>query len=358
MDNKTSVKVLFIYGKNMARIKTSYQRNEAPAHFLYGYPFLKDFGIEADIYDSGDSVFWNRLRRRATRLFGFTGGGIVHLRKVIFKLPHYDVVVMVNYDVVLPLMLLKTLFFRRKRFIFFNNAMERRIGKSKIKKLMVSQCDRIVYYAKCLCQQAEALFPGKVTYFHQGSDCDFFKADKDIAKEDYVLSVGADPGRDYDTLISAARELKDVKFIIVAPKHLLQGRELPSNVEAKEYVPPPTLRKLYQKARLVVIPLYSDDYAKGSHTPGLTVLCDCICTGKAVIISNRQWVAEYLVDGVSGKIVPPEDKDELKRAIRDLWDSPTKRELLEQNIKKLSEKFNARNWAKQISDIITGLKAK
>ncbi|MFC2051606.1 glycosyltransferase family 4 protein [Chloroflexota bacterium] len=348
-------KVLFIYGKNVSGAMASYRRGETPAHVLYGYPFLKDFGIDADIYDSGDATFWNRLKQRATRLFGVTGGGIIHLRKVIFKLPSYDVIVMVNYDVVMLLMVLKMLFFRRKRFIFFNNRMERLIGKSKVKKFLFGRCDKIVYYTKYLCEQAEALFPGKVTYFYQGSDCDFHKPDRNIIKGDYVLSVGADPGRDFDMLIDTARELEDIKFIIVAPKHLLAGKELSPNVAAREPVPPLELRELYQKARLVVIPLHSDDYPRGSHTPGLTVLCECMCTGKAVIISHRQYVSEYLVDGVSGQIVPPENKDELKRAIRDLWDNPQKCELLEQKIRKLSEKFNTRNWSKQIADIIKSL---
>ena len=123
------------------------------------------------------------------------------------------------------------------------------------------------------------------------------------------------------TLLKAANQL-DLPFVLAASGFLKQdpswsGKTL-GNVEVLQHrVGWTELRDLYRRARFVVLPLNAVDYAAG-----VTGVVEAAAMDKAVIATSSPGIAEYLVDGQSGLVVPPEDPASLAEAIRTLWNDP------------------------------------
>lgn len=353
------MKALFVYIKNMDRTLDGYRKGEAPSNFLYGFTYMKEFGIEADIYRSFENKFFEKLKGIFGKI-GTIGEGIIYLVKVPFCLAKYDILVVIHYGTLLPLIVLKLLFFRKKKIIFINDRAEKFVGNNPWKRFLINKCDKIICLSENQYKDTKKFFTCSTTYSYFGSDTEFYKKTIPGNEEDYVFSVGADQGRDFKTLIAAARALPDIKFVIATKEKFLKGINLPNNVEFLGFVSPLKLRELYQKAKFVVISLYSDRL-KGentvpiSPTAGGIVLSDCISLGKPVIISNMKYVTEYVKPNRDAIVVPCEDMAEMKKAIKELWNNKERRIALAENISKLRDKFNIRNFAKVLANHIKNI---
>ena len=143
---------------------------------------------------------------------------------------------------------------------------------------------------------------------------------------EHVFACGLE-NRDYPTLLKAANDL-DVPFVLAASGFFgqdpsLSGKTL-GNVEVLQHrVPWTDLRDMYRRSRFVVLPLNSVDYAAG-----VTGFVEAAAMGKAVIATASPGLAEYLVDGQSGLVVPPGDPASLAEAIRTLWNDPERCEAM------------------------------
>ncbi|MBI3305410.1 glycosyltransferase family 4 protein, partial [Candidatus Parcubacteria bacterium] len=129
---------------------------------------------------------------------------------------------------------------------------------------------------------------------------------------------------------------------------------VPSNVIVHYNVPPEELRKLYRRARVVVIPLYQDDHDYGFEMPGayfsgMTVLGDCAALGKAVVMTATASAKELLKHEYTAELVAPEDPIVLADAIRRVCSDEQYRKLLSQNMFKLYDNFSI---AKTVNDFI------
>jgi len=82
-------------------------------------------------------------------------------------------------------------------------------------------------------------------------------------------------------------------------------------------VPHDELEKLYDRAAIVVIPSYQE---------GLSVVClEAMAHGRPVVGSDIPGVAELVVPGVTGLLVPPRDASRLRQALLELLDDPKRR---------------------------------
>ena len=155
-------------------------------------------------------------------------------------------------------------------------------------------------------------------------DTDFFTPGD--GPGEHVFACGLE-NRDYPTLLKAANQL-DLPFVLAASGFFgqdpsLSGKTL-GNVEVLQHrVPWTELRDLYRRARFVVLPLNAVDYAAG-----VTGFVEAAAMGKAVIATASPGIAEYLVDGQSGLVVPPGDPASLAEAIRTLWNDPERCEAM------------------------------
>lgn len=155
-----------------------------------------------------------------------------------------------------------------------------------------------------------------------GIDAEFFKPQGKPNAERFVLSVGRDLGRDYETLLEVAK-LLPYKFVIAtARKNIPEGTALPENVEVKYDVNAPGIRELYRDAAFVVLLLKDEETIEGSDCTGQTVMLEALSAGKAVVATDRAWTREYFTAGVEYEPVPPGEVSEVVQTITRLYESP------------------------------------
>ena len=128
-----------------------------------------------------------------------------------------------------------------------------------------------------------------------------------------VLSVGIDPRRDFELLLSIAERNPELSFRIVASSD--RGRslgELPANVSLETDIPLERVRLLLAAARCVALPVRENSYSGAT-----TTLLQAMAMGKPVIVSRTAAIAVgyELEDGVNCRLVEPGDEQAFERAL-------------------------------------------
>jgi len=160
----------------------------------------------------------------------------------------------------------------------------------------------------------------RVRFIHFGIDEESF-APEFATEGEYVLAAGRDRGRDWPTLLAAARQL-DVPFRVLARARDLDGLELPKNVEMLGYRPFEQYRELLLGARVVVVPTDSRPYPTGQ-----TVMLEAMAAGKATVVTETAAIGDYLT-GDNALAVRVGDADGLAAAIdRSYRDATVRRSL-------------------------------
>jgi glycosyltransferase involved in cell wall biosynthesis len=92
------------------------------------------------------------------------------------------------------------------------------------------------------------------------------------------------------------------------------------------------LRQRYAQAQFVVLPVYDTVFSAGS-----TVVMEAGCMGRAVIATRSRGITDYVIDGVTGILVEPDDPIALREAICHLLDQPEEARRLGQNARQRIE---------------------
>ncbi len=132
---------------------------------------------------------------------------------------------------------------------------------------------------------------------------------------DYVLSVGNDARRDYELLMEAAARV-DREFVVVTSRPISRG--VPPNVQLRrgtlhgEEVSDDELRRLYQQALCVVIPL-----VESRQPSGQSVCLQAMACGAPVVLTRTAglWSSTMMRDGDNVLLVPGGDAAALVAAI-------------------------------------------
>jgi glycosyltransferase involved in cell wall biosynthesis len=207
----------------------------------------------------------------------------------------------------------------------------------------------------CLCRaQAEyavsnmGLPPEKVDFAYDKVDHHFFRPQNE-GTGDYILAVGSEQ-RDYRTLIDAVTRI-GCRLVIVASSPWFVGKTLVDtngDVQVLHRIPYRELRDTYSKARLVVLPLKSVDYAAGVNT-----LLESMAMAKPVIVSRTKGIEDYVVDGETGLFVEPEDVSDLHDAIAAVLASTDLQQRLGTNARQvIEERMNLDIYADRVAEIV------
>lgn len=158
----------------------------------------------------------------------------------------------------------------------------------------------------------------KVHYMPYWIDHHYFAPSSDELG-DYALSVGMEK-RDYATLFDAALG-QPWRFHVVgsgyssgsgyAPAAGLRQQEgftFGTGYSSSE------LRSLYQRARLVVVPVQPCNYAAG-----VTSIVEAMSMGKAVVAADTAGLRDYLKKDVSAVVYRAGDPQSLRDALQKLW---------------------------------------
>lgn len=147
-------------------------------------------------------------------------------------------------------------------------------------------------------------------------------------REDYVLAIGNDPRRDYETLLAAAQEIQaPIRLVTKLPL----PEPLPGNVTVLKgswhdrAISDADIRDLYRRAACVVTPLRDT-----LQPSGQSVTLQAMACGAPVVLTQTSglWNRAALQDGVNVRLVPPAQPSALAAAVNALMEDAPLRERL------------------------------
>lgn len=133
-----------------------------------------------------------------------------------------------------------------------------------------------------------------------------------------ILALGDDPGRDYATLLRALEGIDTPTLIRTGLTLDLDPVRHAAVTARRDWLDGGAFRALYASARFVVLPLRRDTL----NASGISVLLEAAAMGKAVIVSDSDGIREFVHHEETGLVVPANDPDALRAAIRRLLDEP------------------------------------
>jgi len=156
----------------------------------------------------------------------------------------------------------------------------------------------------------------RVEFVAFGVDVDHFRPDPTAALVDDVLSVGADPRRDFPLVVELARRFPDLTFRVVGSSD--NARELgslPTNLTLEIDVPFERIRECLLGAKVVALPVRENTYSGAT-----TTLLQAMACARPVVVTRTAAIADgyHLDDDVNCRLVPPGDVSALEDAVRGL----------------------------------------
>lgn len=316
-----NVKVLYLFAGERKKLEQEWLEGLMPDSHLIGFNYMKEFGIDTEYKEN---AFLNFIRKKS---FNLTN---------IFLLPflrRYGIVFS-GASLALPFFAKAILRIKKPQFVWYNTFFTTALKRNRTYRLKlwalrkaIASLDAVICPSTAQRQFLidEGFDPKKIFFVPNGVDVDFMikhQSHVSPAINPFILSVGKDMGRDYETLIRAAEGLPiDVK-IAALPRNVKDVGALPSSVTLLGFVPFPELVKLYKEALFIVVPTKSESHLDASDCSGQYVLLDAMASGKAVIASERATLKDYLENGKEGIIIPAENPEELRKAIQRLLDNP------------------------------------
>jgi glycosyltransferase involved in cell wall biosynthesis len=303
----------------------------SPARYsLYGMDQLAERGhaVRHNLERPGPPPPWARatsaaLKRALERAGGY-GGDFASVLSSLGPLNRADVVFSTVDTVGIPLMLLARGRLVRPPFVYTAIGLPERLVQLRSRRIRrlyaqaLGACAAIVVYSE---READVLrgwlrerrVEVPVEFVPFGVDVEAFQPTNESAEID-VVSIGADPHRDFDLLVQVARELPQITFGIVATSERERSLpETPPNVSMETDLAFADMRRRLETARVVALPVRENSYSGAT-----TVLLQAMALGKPVVVTRTQAIARGygLVDGENCRLVPPGDVEAFARTLR------------------------------------------
>ena len=175
----------------------------------------------------------------------------------------------------------------------------------------------IICLSKCEADVLESEFSlqNNVFFLPAGVDTEYF-APMQKQQDIDVLSIGADPFRDFVTLLGAAKRLPSRKFRIITRAATAEGfGAVPRNVEVLTDIPMSAIREHMASSRCVALPVRDNTYSGAT-----TVLLQAMSMAKPVIANNVAANKDGygFADGKNCVYVSVADVESLSKAIERL----------------------------------------
>jgi glycosyltransferase involved in cell wall biosynthesis len=277
--------------------------------WMDGLSYLRGYDVCPAVLDSTKG-FFNPLRKR-----GPLWAGIDPLRalRMIWNYRRYDVLVSVDAPSCLLLVLLKRLFRLRKPVVVIDPAVAPSyLNSVRLNRQVLPYVDHIIVFSRVHEEYLQNEYGGRanVTMVYHRIDHLFFDKSKcrKLDREPYVVAVGNDSSRDYETLFEAVEGLP-IRVVCNTKKNVM--RAVPPNVTLQsEYIQYRDLRDLYGNAEAVVLPLRNS-----LHPGGINTLLEAMCIGCPVVVSGSVGIIDYVHHGTTAWVVAPEDAPALRAGI-------------------------------------------
>lgn len=175
--------------------------------------------------------------------------------------------------------------------------------RAKIVAFCLKRADAVFSFASDQTAYLARRYPGsRVQFLQQQIDTEFFTPAE--GEGDYILSIGNDLSRDYDTLLKAVHDIE-------VPLKLRTDRVAPRpGLTIAPRGDDEALRALYRAAKIVVLPLHDM-----RHPGGISSLFEAFACGKAVVASDARGIRDYLHHEENCLVVPADDAVALRAAV-------------------------------------------
>jgi glycosyltransferase involved in cell wall biosynthesis len=124
--------------------------------------------------------------------------------------------------------------------------------------------------------------------------------------------------------------------------------KLPDNVSVIKYLPQIDLRRLYNSAQFVVLPIHDLVYSAGA-----TTTLEASAMSRPVIAFRSRGISNYIIDGETGILIDPGDFTAMREAIQSLLSHPDEAKRLGQNARqRVEEELNLEAYVGKIACLI------
>ena len=306
----------------------------APARYaLFGMDQLAERGLSIR-----HNLEWSRppawartvgagLKRGLEGAGGY-GGDFATVLASLRTIDRADVVLSTVDTVGIPLMLLARARAVRRPFVYVAVGLPERLVRLRSRRMerlyagALGRASAIVAYSEA---EVEVLarwlrergVETRVEFVPFGVDVEAFRPTGLRADLD-VVSVGADPHRDFELLTAAARTLPDARILIVTTGDRARSlRDRPANVTVEIDLPFDDMQRRLERARVVALPVRDNTYSGAT-----TVLLQAMALAKPVVVTRTAAVAAgyRLEDGDNVLLVAPGDTAGFGRALASLLD--------------------------------------
>lgn len=182
-----------------------------------------------------------------------------------------------------------------------------------------AQMDRIFVFSP---NQVEAFASigaaDKVVFVPFGVDESWYTPAEPQQPRLQVAAMGIDRGRDFDTLVDAARMTPEIRYdIFTQPGRILDP---PANVRLHPPTSMPVHRDNLRAADLVVVPTHDLAYPTGQ-----SVLLEAMACGRCTAVTRTAAMSEYIDDGRTNLALPLHDAGGVAAVVRQAVADPALR---------------------------------
>ena len=303
----------------------------SPTEFFYGLPQLKDAGQNVVILEDaalGMAPPLSPVARFINRFARFFGGLPVGMVVPLFFAKHRKhlcnsgIVIATTNSLGLALGIASMLGVIKKRVILLEMGLLA-IDSGSWQRTLYRMVTRQLFLVSI--SRSEQRFLSEalrqpIAYLPFGVDKEFWSPGKSGAG-DYVIAIGNDRNRDWETLVKAWNvSLPPLKIVTSLPVP-----SAPPNVEVvrgdwrEEVLSDQEVRELLRGARFVVVPLNETIQPSGQSACLQAMAC-----AKAVILSDISgiWDRDLITNGQTVLLTPPCDASALAERARKLADDP------------------------------------
>ncbi len=184
----------------------------------------------------------------------------------------------------------------------------------------------------------------KIHTWQFGIDTTFWFASKEYIDGEYILSIGNDMNRDFQTLVDALPA--DVHLKLISKKQVnIKNKHVTSLAGISDQ----EVRTLYQEAAIVVIP----NKVLLNESSGLSCTLQAMACGKPVIISDAPPIRELFIDGEDCLFFSSEDANDLEKKIRNLLaDAVLRRQLGTRAQQKVRAQYTSKHMSDGLMNIL------
>lgn len=326
---------------------------KAPREMLLGYVQLRDRGWPISASEDRWVGFIGKLRQKLNFKLEIPS------LKMIRHWQCADIIVVTTRISLVLAMVGKLL---RKKLVFLDamcDEVPERFWRQMTTKLALSLSDACICLSSSQAKHWADRLNIDIRAFNPlfyGVDLDFYKRPiENISHNDskpYLLAVGRDPRRDFNTLVTAANKLDWDLKLVTQPYLVPKGvRDSPS-VQVYEGISYKELFSLYAKATVVVVPVRKDT----TYMSGIRATMEAVLLEAPVVASRISGMQEYFEHEKEILYFEPESCDSLLQAIhRIVNNNEFKEGLIERAKQRVTSSFSVSNYADSLEKILESL---